>query len=125
MGLSFRTGLSIRVFGAAAPRRTTAIVASFAVLFQALALGWHHHELPFASRGSPVGAVAATGSETPASVDRDCPICFALAHHSAVPLDLVATAPPAGRMLRQVAPAPISHFLAPYLLFRSRAPPRV
>ena len=73
------------------PRRFTALVAVFAVIFQALLFAWHHHELPFASRGAPVVVAAATGWAAPALADRDCPICSAVAHHGAVPVELFAT----------------------------------
>jgi hypothetical protein len=108
-----------------ARRRTTAILASFAILFQALAFGWHHHELSFASQGSPVIAVAATGSQTPASADRDCPICFPIAHHGAVPVEVLAALPLKGQALHLLPPATVGAPSARYLLFRSRAPPRV
>jgi hypothetical protein len=106
------------------PRRTTALIGSFAVLFQALVFAWHHHDLPFAVRDSHVASVAANSSGTPASNDRDCPICFALAHHGAVPVDLFAVARPEGQVLQQIPPVTIGAPVAPYLLFRSRAPPR-
>jgi hypothetical protein len=107
-----------------APRRSTAMLASFAVLFQALAFAWHQHEVPFAARGSSVVAVAAAGSGMPASADHDCPICFAVAHHGAVPVELFAPLLPDGKAPRQLPPATIGDPRVPYLLFRSRAPPR-
>jgi hypothetical protein len=117
--------LSLSTGSRRTPRRTTALLGSFAVLFQALVFAWHHHDLPFAARGSHVVVVAANGSEAPASIDRDCPICSAIAHHGAVPVDLFAVARPERRALQQVPPVTIGAPLAPYLLFRSRAPPRV
>ena len=107
------------------PRRFTALVAVFAVIFQALLFAWHHHELPFASRGAPVAvAAAATGSAAPALADRDCPICSAVAHHGAVPVELFATLLTEGSVLRQLPPPAPADSRTPYLLFRSRAPPR-
>jgi len=106
------------------PRRFTALVAVFAVIFQALLFAWHHHELPFASRGAPVVVAAATGWAAPALADRDCPICSAVAHHGAVPVELFATLLPEGSVLRQIPPRAPADLRTPYLLFRSRAPPR-
>jgi len=106
------------------PRRFTALVAVFAVIFQALLFAWHHHELPFVLRGAPVAVAAATGSAAPALADRDCPICFAVAHHGAVPVELFATLLLKVSVLRQLPPPAPAEFRTPYLLFRSRAPPR-
>jgi hypothetical protein len=105
------------------PRRFAALVAVFAVIFQALLFAWHHHELPFASRGAPVVVAAATGSAAPALADRDCPICSAVAHHGAVPAELLATLLPKGSVLRQLPPPTPADSRTPYLFFRSRAPP--
>ena len=106
------------------PRRFTALVAVFAVIFQALLFAWHHHELPFASRGAPVVVAAATGWAAPALADRDCPICSAVAHHGAVPVELFATLLPEGSVQRRPPPPAPADSRTPYLLFRSRAPPR-
>jgi len=105
------------------PRRFTALVAVFAVIFQALLFAWHHHELPFAPRGAPVVVAAATGSAAPTLADRDCPICSAVAHHGAVPVELFATLLPEGSVQRRRPPPAPADSRTPYLLFRSRAPP--
>jgi len=105
------------------PRRFTALVAVFAVIFQALVFAWHHHELPFASRGAPVVVAAAAGWAAPAFADRDCPICSAVAH-GAVPVELFATLLPEGSVQRRLPPPAPTDLRTPYLLFRSRAPPR-
>lgn len=124
MALKFLTEPSMR---RARPvmRRATAIIASLAVLFQALVFAWHQHELPFASRGGPVLAHAAAGSGMPASADRDCPICFAIAHHGAVPVAFYMPSLPDERALQQHPAATLGNLRTPYFLFRSRAPPRV
>lgn len=121
--MKLKVGLSLFAGSRQTQRRTTALLASFAVLFQALAFGWHQHELPFAASGSAVITFAVAGSETPASTDRDCPICFAIAHHGAVPAKLFAPPPPDGQALRQVPSATVGDPRSRYFLFRSRAPP--
>ena len=50
-------------------------------------------------------------------------ICFALSHHGTVPVDLFVTNPPAHALLRRSRLAAVDASSAPYVLFRSRAPP--
>ena len=107
-----------------APRQITAIVGSFAILFQAMLFAWHHHPLPLSPRGAPAVAVAQAGPELPALADHDCQICLALSHHGAVPIDFFTARPPEEVPLHQTRMAAVDSPLAPYLLFRSRAPPR-
>jgi hypothetical protein len=59
----------------------------------------------------------------PAVADHDCEICFALSHHGTVPVDLFVTNPPAHALLRRSRLAAVDASSAPYILFRSRAPP--
>src|SRR5262249_39018910 len=107
-------------------RQLAALTGAFAILVQAVMFAWHHHELPpFALRGAPAVAVAATGPEMPAAADRDCPICFAIAHNGAAPAALFALSPLRGRTLQPRPPATSENLCAPYFLFRSRAPPRI
>ncbi|HKM72098.1 MAG TPA: hypothetical protein VJX94_18910 [Stellaceae bacterium] len=110
-----------------APRRGTALLAVFAILLQAVLFAWHHHPLPLSSQGVPIVLAApATGHTAPVLADDDCPICFALSHHSAAPVDFPA-APPPPPDHASLSPATVEAILAPvasYFLFRSRAPPR-
>ena len=112
--------------GSRLAKRMVAAVGVFAILLQAILFGWHHHPLPFSGHAAAVVAAAATGGQTPTEADDDCPICFALAHHSAAPLNLDLSAPLPGDHLVAFfaarAAAPTER--APYLLFQSRAPPR-
>jgi hypothetical protein len=110
-----------------APRRATAVIASFAILFQAVLFGWHHHPLPVASRSaSTTLVVTATGPEVPVAADHDCDVCFALGHHHGViPIGLFAAMRPHRVLLKQLPLATVLASLAPYLLFHPRAPPRV
>jgi hypothetical protein len=106
------------------PRRITAIIGSFAILVQAMLFAWHHHPLPFSPRGAPAVAVAQTGPELPALADHDCQICLALSHYGAVPVDFFTARPPEDVPLHHARMAAVDSPPAPYLLFRSRAPPR-
>ena len=76
-----------------APRRGVAFLGIFAMLLQAVLFAWHNHPLPFSPRGAPA-ALAAAGHEAPGLADDDCPICFALSHHGAAPVDFFAAPPP-------------------------------
>ena len=122
MGLSL---LALTQTGARryAPRRVTAVIASFTVLCQAMLFAWHHHLLPFASPSA--SATLAAAPEIPAFADHDCDICFVLGHHGVIPIDLFAAVRPPLAPLRPFALATVFGFLAPYLLFHSRAPPPV
>ena len=97
----------------------------FAILLQAALFAGHRHPYPLAPRGAPTALAAApsTGPTTPGLADDDCQICFALAHHSAAPVDFLAPSP--GRISLPAAPVEaILAFVARFLHFRSRAPPR-
>jgi hypothetical protein len=110
-----------------APRRGAALLAVFAILLQAVLIGWHHHPFPFGSWGTPtVLAVGSpSGHSTPALTDNDCQICFALSHHSAAPVHVVPDPLPGPARLQLSAVKTVWVPLRSYVLFRSRAPPRV
>jgi hypothetical protein len=59
----------------------------------------------------------------PAVADHDCEICFALSHHGAVSVDLFVANPPVHAPLTRSRLAAVEASPAPYILFRSRAPP--
>jgi hypothetical protein len=59
----------------------------------------------------------------PALADHDCEICFALSHHGAVPVDLFLANRPFDAPLPRSRLAAVDSSPAPYILFRSRAPP--
>jgi hypothetical protein len=107
------------------PRRASALLGIFAILFQAMLFAWHHHAVLLPSRDAPVaGSVVVFSSDHfPAGADDDCPLCFALAHHNVTQVDFFtallgfrASQPP---LLVAAAARPLPY----YLLFRSRAPP--
>jgi hypothetical protein len=87
----------------------------------------HRHSPPVSSRCAPavVAADPATGHDAPAAVDNECQICFALGHHNAAPVGFIALPLPPHAALRTSALAAVVVPGALYLLFRSRAPPRV
>jgi hypothetical protein len=121
--LTFASGDWIGKSKSPAPRRGAALLGIFAVLLQAALVAWHHHPLPLSSRGAPA-VLAAVGQEVPGLVDDDCPICFALSHHSAAPVDFAAAPMPGVVPLHAPAIETVWAPAPPYLLFRSRAPPR-
>jgi hypothetical protein len=86
---------------------------------------WHVHAHPRSSRAaSAVVALAASDQEMPAAAEDACQICFALSHYGAVPVALVAQAPPDHLPMQAARATAVTAPLASYLLFRSRAPPR-
>jgi hypothetical protein len=106
-------------------RRRTVLLGIFAILFQAMLCAWHHHAHPFTLRSAPAAvALAADDDEVPVSADDNCQFCFAISHHSAAPVDFFAPAPPGHSLAQEAQATPVICPLAPYLLFRSRAPPR-
>lgn len=104
--------------------RAPAWLGLFAILFQAILFGWHHHPLPLSSRGTSVVVSSAQQGNGDPDADFDhCQICFALTHHNAAPVDSVP-ATPIGHLVTPLAIArPIVAARSPYLLFHSRAPP--
>jgi len=106
-------------------RRAAARGGILAILLQAFLFAWHHHAPPFhANTGSAAASKAIPASPVlPGCDDHDCQICFTLGHHGAVPVDFFAADPPEQTLLHETCVATVDTPLAPYLLFRSRAPP--
>jgi len=80
-------------------RRRVARLAVFAVLFQAMLFGWHHHPPPAVARNAdPVVRLHHVGSPlSPATAEDGCEVCIALHHLSASPLDFaMPPLPPIG-----------------------------
>jgi hypothetical protein len=85
--------------GTMTARRRVARLAIFAVLFQAMLFGWHHHSLPAMARSTDPAVTLHNGGLplSPASAEDSCEICIALHHLSASPLDFaVPPLPPIG-----------------------------
>ena len=75
-------------------RRLAARAGLFAVLFQAILFGWHHHDLVFAGRLT-APAVANPTAPPQAADDEDCcEICQVLHHLTAAPVDAAGAPPP-------------------------------
>jgi hypothetical protein len=109
------------------PRRATrgfaARLGLFAVLFQAILFGWHHHDLDLADR-LPAPVIEKPAAAPQVADDADgCEICQVLHHLTAAPIDITAARPPlaavAGHFIGDDAFA--AH--APTLAFHARAPP--
>jgi hypothetical protein len=107
-------------------RRRSALLGVFAVLFQAILFGWHHHELRPASRGSqPVVTVSnATSPLSPASAEDECDICMALHHLSASPVEFVFLPMPVAAASTLPLPILLQATRASGHGFLARAPPR-
>jgi hypothetical protein len=97
----------------------------FAVLFQAILFGWHHHDLNFAGR-LPALIIEKPAAAPQVADDADgCEICQVLHHLTAAPVDIVAARPPLA--LAACPFAGDAAFVASglSLAFRARAPPLV
>lgn len=96
----------------------------FAVLFQAILFGWHHHDLHFSGRpAQPVAAQAGGDRSTPDADADGCDICAALHHQSAGPGEFIAL-PSYGLVGSTVLSADRDIVGLSYpAAFRSRAPP--
>ena len=123
MRLNFASGDLTGKSRSAAPRRGAAFFAIFAILLQAALFGWHHHPLPLSSRGAAIVS-APVGPSMPVLADDDCQICFALSHHTATPVNLLAAPVPGPVPLHLPAIEAVWVSVRSYVLFRSRAPPR-
>ena len=89
-----KANAGIRLIGGwrAVVRRRTALLAVFAVLFQSILFGWHHHPSTIPAPGSaPLAVAAPSGAPLlPAGLHQDgCEICAALHHLSAAPGEFV------------------------------------
>ena len=103
----------------------SALVATFAILFQAILFGWHHHE-PVLAGHLPTAVFESNDASAQVLDDEDgCEICQVLHHLFAAPIDVSAPSPPratvADRHVSEPAPAARSSILG----FCARAPPIV
>ncbi len=100
-----------------------ALLAVFAVLFQSILFGWHHHD--------PVGAghLPATVVGNPASApqgfdDEDgCEICQVLHHLFAAPATFASPLPPRTLRADRIAGRPVFAVRSRPLAFHARGPP--
>lgn len=105
-------------------QRRVALVGVFAVLFQALLLGWHHHPLPVSAHTEQsVVSSGKTAPISPLSAEEPCEICAALHHHFSASLGVHFTlSVPSGPVIqdRPVHPTIVKRG---YRLALARAPP--
>jgi hypothetical protein len=95
----------------------------FAILFQAILFGWHHHDIGFA-RHLPAAVVEnPAAAPLPADDEDGCEICQTLHHQTAANIDFVAPPPQAG--IAAGLPAGNTAFIVHpcAAAFRARAPP--
>jgi len=109
-------------------RRLTAWITLAAVLVQLLVSAWHVHPEDFAflaQAGAPDGHASSPTTQPGAPGHEDCALCFTL--HLAVGSTLADADGPALPAAAKAPPLAIPEALhlasAPYLLFRTRAPP--
>ncbi len=107
------------------PRRRVARLAVFAVLFQAMLFGWHHHSLPAMARSThPTVSLHHDALPlSPAAAEDSCEICIALHHLSASPLDFAV--PPLPSIAAAAPRLPDQAFIDRAIgrAFHARAPP--
>jgi hypothetical protein len=97
----------------------------FAVLFQAILFGWHHHDPVIAGhRTSPVIGNP-TAPPQPIDDEDGCDICQTLHHLTAAPAGLDAAPPPLAVVATAITSDAASCAAAPALAFYARAPPLV
>ena len=119
-------GVTTLVSATYAWRRQVALLGIFAILFQAILFGWHHHDIGLAAQGTPAALRAADSGLPPAPIaDADgCEICIALHHQAAAPAAFAA-APGGPRVAASVSAAATAIIGIAFLrAFDSRAPPR-
>ena len=106
-----------------AGRGLAARLGLFAVLFQAILFGWHHHDLTFAGR-LPATIVEKPAAAPQAVDDEDgCEICQVLHHLTAAPVNIDGALPPPAVGPVSIAGEAILLALTLALAFRARAPP--
>jgi len=108
----------------AAPR-LAARLGLFAVLFQAILFGWHHHDLPFAGHLPLPVFQNSTAAPQPAADEDGCEICQVLHHLTAAPVDVASAPPPLAVASASVAVETVFFARTLALAFRARAPPLV
>jgi hypothetical protein len=95
----------------------------FAVLFQAILFGWHHHDLTFPGRlAMPVLENPAAASQI-ADDEDGCEVCQVLHHLTAAPIEFTAVRPPCAVVVSPRQADPKSVPATATAAFRARAPP--
>ena len=95
----------------------------FAVLFQAILFGWHHHDLIVAGRLA-VPVIEKAAAATQVIDDEDgCEICQVLHHLTAAPVDGAGAPPPLAVAAAVAVPETVFAVRGPAAQFHARAPP--
>jgi hypothetical protein len=104
--------------------RLAARLGIFAILFQAILFGWHHHDLVFA-HGQPQQAIISSnaGATQPADDEDGCEICQVLHHQAAFSSDGIAAPLPGLAPSPSATDEPQLVVRTLGLAFRARAPP--
>jgi hypothetical protein len=118
-------GLPRPIIGDRKWSRIAARLGLFAILFQAILFGWHHHDLVFGSQQQHAVIHNSTAATHPVDDEDGCEICQVLHHQTAASSNATVTPLPGLTVSPSIAadPAFVAHALA--LAFRARAPPRV
>jgi hypothetical protein len=106
-----------------APRGRTALVAIFAILFQVVLFGWHHHEPSLAGRLTAAIIEKPVPSRQAAEREDRCGICSVLHHLFAETVEFSAAPPRFALAAAPVSGDAASAVSAICLAFRARAPP--
>jgi hypothetical protein len=104
-------------------RRPAACLGLFAILFQAILFGWHHHDLALPGRLPAPVIENAAASAQPVDDEDGCEICQVLHHLTAATVDFSAAVPLVGVIADLIAVDPEPVAGSPALAFRARAPP--
>jgi len=106
-----------------AGHRPAVLLGLFALLFQAILFGWHHHDLAVSGGGPHTVICSNASSSQPVDDEDGCEICQVLHHQTASAGDGIAAPMPGLAASPPIAAVPvfIVHPLA--LAFRARAPP--
>ena len=96
----------------------------FAMLFQAILFGWHHHDVIVAGRLSvPIVEKAPTAPQVVDDED-GCEICQVLHHLTAAPVDVAGVSPPVAITVAAAVPETAFAVRGALTGFHARAPPR-
>jgi hypothetical protein len=104
-------------------RRLGTRLGLFAVLFQAILFGWHHHDPDFTGR-LPVPVLENPAASPQIADDEDgCEICQVLHHLTAAPVDVAAALPPLAITVVLLSGKTAFAARTRALAFHARAPP--
>jgi hypothetical protein len=103
--------------------RLAARLGLFAILFQAILFGWHHHDLIFGSQSQRAVLHDSTAPTHPVNDEDGCEICQVLHHQTAASSNGIVAPLPGLTASPCAADGPVFVVRALALAFRARAPP--